>query len=110
MSALGLCLEDYLRLRRLLGHDLADAARLLPRFVDYLDARDIEFVTVAAALAWSLERDTPPSSTVPGRRMMAVRGFARYLAGIDERRPPGWSGSRGAGDRRSSTPTPTWSP
>jgi integrase/recombinase XerD len=85
MSALGLCLDDYLRLRRLLGHDLADAARLLPRFVDYLDARDIEFVTVAAALAWSQERDTPPGSTVPGRRMMAVRGFARYLAGIDGR-------------------------
>ena len=85
MSALGPHLDDYLRLRRLLGHELADAARLLPRFVDYLDARDIEFVTVAAAFAWSLERDAPAGSTVPGRRMMAVRGFARYLAGIDGR-------------------------
>jgi integrase/recombinase XerD len=85
MSALARHLDDYLRLRRLLGHKLADAARLLPRFVDHLDATDSKHVTVAAALEWSLERDTPPGSTVPGRRMMAVRGFARYLAGIDPR-------------------------
>lgn len=85
MSALARQLDDYLRLRRLLGHDLADAARLLPRFVDYLDAANTDFVTVTAALAWSLERDTPPPSTVAGRRMMAVRGFARYMAGIDPR-------------------------
>jgi hypothetical protein len=26
---------DYLKLRRALGHDLADAARLLPRFVTH---------------------------------------------------------------------------
>jgi hypothetical protein len=36
MSALRQAVEEYLRLRRSLGHDLADAARLLPRFVDYL--------------------------------------------------------------------------
>jgi integrase/recombinase XerD len=85
MSTLSRHLEDYLRLRRLLGHDLAESARLLPRFVEHLDVHDMEFVTVAAALAWSLEREVPPGSTVPGRRMMAVRGFARYLAGIDAR-------------------------
>ena len=85
MSALARHLDEYLRLRRALGHDLADAARVLPRFVDHLDTTGSEFVTVAAALAWSTERDTPAPSTVPGRRMMAVRGFARYLAGIDAR-------------------------
>jgi integrase len=85
MSALSRHLDDYLRLRRVLGHDLADAARLLPRFVDYLDAHGMAFVTVDAALAWSLQREVPPGSTVPGRRMMAARGFARYLAGIDAR-------------------------
>jgi integrase/recombinase XerD len=37
MNALGRALEDYLALRNGLGHDLADAARLLPRFVAYLD-------------------------------------------------------------------------
>jgi integrase len=92
MSALARQLDDYLRLRRMLGHKLDDAARQLPRFVEHLDATGDDYVTTAAALAWSLERDTPPRSTVPGRRMMAVRGFARYLAGIDPRTevpPPG---------------------
>jgi integrase/recombinase XerD len=86
MSALSEHLAQYLRLRRLLGHDLADAARLLPRFVAYLDARDAEFVTIEAAMAWSLAPEAAAgTTTVWGRRMMAVRGFARYLAGIDPR-------------------------
>jgi integrase/recombinase XerD len=92
VSALACHLDDYLRLRRALGHKLDDAARQLPWFVDHLEAVTSEYVTVAAALAWSLERDLPAGSTVPGRRMMAVRGFARYLAGIDPRTevpPPG---------------------
>jgi hypothetical protein len=38
MSALGGHAEEYLRLRRALGHKLDDAHRLLPRFVAYLDA------------------------------------------------------------------------
>lgn len=85
MSALSQHLEEYLRLRRCLGHDLAEAARLLPRFVAHLEARDAEFVTLEEALAWSLEPEAPAGSTVWGKRMMAVRGFARYLSGIDPR-------------------------
>lgn len=85
MSALAEHLEAYLRLRRSLGHELAEAARLLPRFVAHLDAREAEFVTLQAALAWSLEPEAPAGSTVWGKRMMAVRGFARYLSGIDPR-------------------------
>ncbi len=92
MSALSHELSQYLRLRRLLGHDLRDAARLLPRFVAHLEAQDAEFVTVEVALAWALEPQAPVGTTVWGRRMTAVRGFARYLAGIDPRTevpPPG---------------------
>jgi len=85
MTALQDHLSEYLRLRRLLGHELADAARLLPRFVDYLEANNMEFVTVQAAVAWSLEPKAPAGTTVWGRRMMVARGFARYLAGIDPR-------------------------
>jgi integrase/recombinase XerD len=85
MSALSQHLEQYLRLRRLLGHKLADAARLLPRFVADLDARGAEFVTVEAAVAWALAPDARAGTTVWGRRMIAVRGFARYLSGIDPR-------------------------
>ena len=85
MSALSQHLEEYLRLRRLLGHKLADPGRLLPRFVACLEANEIEFVTVEAAVAWSLAPDAPAGTTVSGRRMVAVRGFARYLSGIDPR-------------------------
>jgi integrase/recombinase XerD len=92
MSALSQHLDEYLRLRRLLGHELAESARLLPRFVAYLEDRDADYVTVQAAVAWSLEPEAPAGTTVWGRRMMAVRGFARYLSGIDPRTevpPPG---------------------
>ena len=85
MTALRQHLDEYLELRRTLGHKLADAHRLLPRFVTYLDDHGIEFVTVQAALAWSLEREVPVGSAVPAHRMMVVRGFARYLSGIDPR-------------------------
>jgi integrase len=85
MSVLAQHLDAYLQLRRSLGHRLADAHRLLPRFVIYLDEHDIEFVTIETALSWSLERTVPAGSRVPAQRMMAVRGFARYLSGIDYR-------------------------
>ena len=85
MTILALHLDEYLQLRRTLGHKLADAHRLLPRFVRYLDEHDAEFVTIDAALGWALEREMPVGSVVPADRMMLVRGFARYLSGIDPR-------------------------
>jgi hypothetical protein len=85
MTVLEQHLDEYLQLRVTLGHKLAEAHRLLPRFVTYLDDHDIEVVTVEAALAWSLEREVPIGSVVPAHRMMVVRGFARYLSGIDAR-------------------------
>lgn len=85
MTVLAQHLDEYLQLRRTLGHKLADAHRLLPRFVTYLDEQGVEFVTVEAALAWALEREMPVGSVVPADRMMIVRGFARYLSGIDPR-------------------------
>ena len=85
MTVLEQHLDEYLQLRRTLGHKLAEAHRVLPRFVSYLDEHDIEFVTIEAALAWSLERQVPVGSVVPSDRMMVVRGFARYMSGIDPR-------------------------
>jgi integrase len=85
MTMLAQHLDEYLQLRRTLGHKLADAHRLLPRFVAYLDEQGVEFVTIEAALAWSLEPAVPVGSVVPADRMMLVRGFARYLSGIDPR-------------------------
>jgi integrase len=83
MSALAQHLEDYLRLRRALGHQLAEAARLLPDFVAHLDAVGASTITVDAALDWVQRPDADPSSSVWMRRMTAVRGFARHMSGLD---------------------------
>ena len=83
MTAFATHLEEYLRLRRALGHELADPARLLPRFVEYLDGAGATTITVEAALTWVQEPEADPSSSVWLRRMTAVRGFARHMSGID---------------------------
>lgn len=85
MSALSEAADDYLRLRRSLGHDLAEAHRLLPRFVAYLDAIGASTVTVDAALTWAQQPDLGPSTNVWSQRMTIARGFARHMAGIDAR-------------------------
>jgi len=83
MSALTEAADDYLALRRSLGHDLAEAHRLLPRFVAYLDCIGAPTVTINAALAWAQEPGVDPSTSVSPRRMTIARGFARHMAGID---------------------------
>ena len=83
VSALSDAAQEYLRLRRSLGHDLSDAHRLLPRFVAHLDAHAQETVTIEAALAWAQEPQAAPESSVWPRRMTVARGFAKYMAGID---------------------------
>ena len=83
MSALEQALTDYLQLRRSLGHELAEAGWLLPGFVAYLDAHGSPTVTIESALTWVQQTPTGQGTSVGARRMTAVRGFARYLAGID---------------------------
>lgn len=86
MTPLEQALDDYLALRRSLGHELAEAGWLLPGFVAYLDAQGLSTVTIEAALAWAQQAPMSPTGRVTSvgpRRMTAARGFARYLAGID---------------------------
>lgn len=85
MIAFAQHVEDYLRLRRSLGYKLHDHARLLRRFAVHLDATGAEFVTTELALAWALEPNVAPGSMVPAMRLLVVRGFARYMTGIDAR-------------------------
>jgi len=82
MSVLEQDLVDYLQLRRSLGHELADAGRLLPSLVAYLDTHSLSTVTIQAALEWAQQSVTGQATSMGSRRMTAVRGFARYLAGI----------------------------
>jgi integrase len=86
VSALEQALADYLQLRHSLGHEMAEAGRLLPGLVAYLDACGLPTVTTGAALAWSQQAPKSPAgqvTTIGPRRMTAARGFARYLSGID---------------------------
>ena len=83
MSALLDHANEYLRLRRALGHDLAEAHRLLPDFVAHLDAIGAETVTIDAALMWAQRPDAHPATTVWARRMTVARGFARHMAGVN---------------------------
>jgi integrase/recombinase XerD len=75
--------EEYLRLRQGLGHQLADAVRLLPRYVAHLEATGTTSITVEDALDWVQRPDAGPTTSVWSRRMTVVRGFARYMSGID---------------------------
>lgn len=83
MSLLQQAAEEYLALRRALGQELSEAARLLPRFVGYLEGMGAQTVTIEAALAWAQEPEAGPATTVWARRMTVARGFARHMAGID---------------------------
>ena len=85
MSVLAGRAKEYLRIRRMLGHELAEAGQLLPRFVAYLDHIGAEVITVEAALAWAQQPQARPGGKVHARRMTVARGFARHMAGIDPR-------------------------
>jgi integrase len=60
-----------------------EAAYLLPDFVTFLDGRGEQAVTIAAAMDWVKAREPGAVTTASPRRITAVRGFARYLSGID---------------------------
>ena len=84
MTALPRSLADYLRTRRALGFKSKQDGELLPQFVEYLDKRGASFVTTAAAIEWAAQ----PRNATPAwwrQRLVAVRGFAKYLQTIEPR-------------------------
>ena len=83
MSTLRRSMVEYLAVRRALGYKLERTEIFLGQFLDYLDGKGTDRITVEHALAWA---------TLPGRgqhwhamRLGAVRGFARYLHEVDPR-------------------------
>jgi integrase/recombinase XerD len=85
MSPLENHVDDYLRLRRTLGYDLVETGRLLHRFAAELDAIAVTHITTQLAVQWALAPTVSAPSSVPATRYRSVRGFARYMAGIDPR-------------------------
>jgi len=82
MSTLRQAARDYLRLRRSLGFELKVPGRMVEQFAAHLDALGVTHVSIDLALAWA----TAPAGAAPyyhWLRLNAVRGFARYLHGID---------------------------
>ena len=77
--------DDYLRLRRSLGFKLTEHARLLAKFAARMDNTSVPFITTEVALAWAVEPVVAEGSVVPAMRLLVVRGFASYMAGIDPR-------------------------
>jgi integrase/recombinase XerD len=74
--------DEYLRVRRALGFKLEDHGRLLPAFVTHLEQIGASTPTVEAALDWATE----PQGVQPLRwkqRLAVVRGFLRWLHGLD---------------------------
>jgi integrase/recombinase XerD len=82
MSSLRQAAEDYLTIRHALGYKLQTTGVLLPQFIAYLEQVGADTVTVEHAVRWS----TLPTGANPvywQRRLVVVRGFARYLQTID---------------------------
>jgi integrase len=83
MSALHDQLADYLRIRRALGYKLQRPEKLLGQFIDFLEQRDEELVTVENTLAW-VTLPAHQSASWRAFRLSAVRGFASYLHALDD--------------------------
>lgn len=84
MSAIREALSQYVALRRALGTKLAEPARTLGYFLDFLEREKAEFITSALALRWAMEPANVQRATW-ARRLSMVRQFAAWLNTIDGR-------------------------
>jgi integrase/recombinase XerD len=82
MSRLHDALADYLAVRRAMGYKLTRTGGLLVQFVDYLEDRGVETITIEHAVAWAT---LPSQSSLDwqAQRLSVVRGFASWMSTID---------------------------
>jgi site-specific recombinase XerD len=84
MNTLRQALNEYLALRQAMGFKLQEESRLLPRFIDFLDAHGKTFITTDMAVRWATQcRATQRAEWA--RRLRFVRIFARYRSATDPR-------------------------
>ena len=81
-GALRPAVADYLVMRRALGYRLARPEKLLGQFLNYLEERGADVVTVSAALDWA-QLPVGASPNWWAYRLSVVRGFAVYLHSLD---------------------------
>jgi hypothetical protein len=82
MNTLREALQDCLALRRGLGFNMQSAGLLLPRFVAFMEERQARHITVQLALEWAQQAENVQPAE-RARRLVLVRGFARYCSAID---------------------------
>ena len=84
MSSLQTALDEYLAVRRALGHKLLLEGRLLRRFIEFAKHARADYITTELALKWA----TQPAHAQPSQwanRLGMVRRFARYCLPNDPR-------------------------
>lgn len=84
MSPLRETLDEYLAMRRALGHKLCRAGRLLQQFVAFADLAGATYVTTDLALAWA-SQPCGAALAERARRLGIVRRFAQYCGALDSR-------------------------
>jgi integrase/recombinase XerD len=84
MNAMRQHLDAYFEVRRAMGFDLRRAESRLRSFLAMLKAKGATRITTTLALEFALRSDHRSASTQSGC-LSAIRGFARYLSGIDPR-------------------------
>jgi integrase/recombinase XerD len=84
MKSLSQAVDDYLALRRSLGFKLREYGDCLHEFVSFLAKNGVAHVTNKLAVEYATQRqnEKPVSWT---RRLIIIRGFARYRIGADPR-------------------------
>lgn len=82
MKRLPLAVDDYLALRRSLGFKLREYGECLHEFVAFLQQRRAPHITTKLAVEYATQRqhERPVSWA---RRLIIIRGFARYRLGAD---------------------------
>jgi hypothetical protein len=76
MNTLREALREYLALRRSLGFKMHEASRVLPRFVAFMEERQVRTSRHGLALEWVLQANTVQPAE-RARRLGCIRGFAR---------------------------------
>jgi integrase len=82
MNTLREALHEYVTLRRSLGFKLREAARVLARFVAFMDEREAPHITTKLALEW-VQQAKAVQPAERARRLCFIRGFARHRSATD---------------------------
>ncbi len=84
MTPLHQAVKDYLALRRSLGFKLKEYGECLREFVSFLKENGASHITNKLAVEYATQRQDEKSVSW-ARRLIIIRGFARYRIGADPR-------------------------